>query len=145
MKKILFMAFVLLPLFSKAALNDTIPKYLPNANVVVVKNVSFMQVCNRLLDSGYEIKNKDNDLQTVETEYRDYPKYWNAKYQIQVRIKDSNAYVSATCISPLGEMSASNWVDKKGFTHPKGNVSYIFLLLVSWANSFNSKIEYLIK
>ena len=45
-----------------------------SSNVIklIVKNVGFNQVCNALLDSGYTIDKKDNDLQTVKTELKSY-------------------------------------------------------------------------
>ena len=66
----------------------------------MVKGVSFKDVCNRLLDSGYSIQTKDNDLERVRTEPEQYPKYWNAIYVVNVRVKDSVAYISGTLTAP---------------------------------------------
>ncbi len=78
--------FVYLPVFSQQKGDKTI----------IVKGVSFMEVCTNLLDKGYSIDKKDTELQTVKTEETQYPKFWNAKYRINVRVKDSVAYISGT-------------------------------------------------
>ena len=45
--------------FTLKTIAQEIPK---NANVILVKGVSFKDVCNRLLDSGYSMQTKDNYL-----------------------------------------------------------------------------------
>ena len=143
MKKVLLLLFII-PVFCNA---QNIPS---NVNTILVKNVRFIDVCNALLDSGYTIEKKDNDLQTVETAIRQYPKYWNATYVVHVRIKDSTAYFSATyTASPGGGLFYNepvvNLTNKKGITFKKSADGYIFLLLNDFALSFNKEISYLKK
>ena len=64
--------------------------------------MGFLEVCNALLDSGYLISKKDNDLQTASTESKQFPRYWNATYIVKVRVKDSVAYISAAITAPPG-------------------------------------------
>lgn len=64
-------------------------------NTIAVKGVGFMQVCNALLDSGYLVKKKDNDLQTAETDFKDGTGRASLfKYKILVRVKDSTAIIT---------------------------------------------------
>lgn len=64
-------------------------------NTITVKGVGFMQVCNALLDSGYNVKKKDNDLQTVESDFKNGTgKAALFKYKLLVRVKDSTAIIT---------------------------------------------------
>ena len=95
MKRVITILF-LLPFLVSA---QTIPK---DVNVIIVKKVGFLEVCNALLDSGYTISKKDNDLQTVSTEVKQFPRLWNATYVVNIRVKDSVAYISGTVTAPPG-------------------------------------------
>ncbi len=103
---------------------------LPDANTIVVKGVTFMQVCNALLDSGWTIEKKDNDLLTVKTESKAFPRYWNGVFCITVRIKDSAAYIGGLFTLAGGELirneQVSNQTNRKGKTFPKSAYSYPF-------------------
>lgn len=120
---------------------------LPAANTIIVKNVSFLQVCNALLDSGYTIESKDNDLMTATTGQRQYPKYWNAVYTVKIRIKDSCAYITGLFTAPpkgglfLNE-PVVNRTNKNGETKPKSIDGYIFMLLDRFARSLSAQITY---
>jgi len=96
MKNIYLLIGLILP---TSLLAQSIP---PKANTILVHGVTFAGVCNALLDSGYKISKKDNDLQTVETEERHYPNKWNATYRIEIRIKDSVAIITALFTAPPG-------------------------------------------
>ena len=63
-KFIIILSILLLPFLVNAQ------NILPDANMIVVKNVGFNEVCNALLDSGYNIEKKDTELKTVRTEPR---------------------------------------------------------------------------
>lgn len=64
-------------------------------NTITVKGIGFMQVCNALLDSGYMINKKDNDLQTAETKFKDGTgKAKLCKLRLNIRVKDSTAIIS---------------------------------------------------
>jgi len=148
--------FFLFPLCAKS---QTIP---PKANVIIVKNVSFLEMCNSLLDAGYGIEKKDPELQIVQTEPIRYPKYYNGAYKIKIRIKDSTAYVSGIYQCPyetqftsllLGtNIQPGKWdnkdrifhhTNKKGQTLTKSIPGYPFLLMNDFAESLNKTIEYM--
>jgi len=122
-----------------------------DANIIVIKNVGFNpQVCNTLLDSGYSIDKKDNDLHTVRTDTKQYEKYWNATYRVNIRIKDSVAYISATFTARPGgglfkDEQVSNHTNRKGITLQKSMDGYIFLLLNDFALGFKQEVSYLKK
>ena len=120
---------------------------LPDANVIIVKNISFLRICNSLLDSGYNIHKKDNELMTAETDQRHYPKYWNATYCIKIRVKDSTAYISGEFTAPPGgglfyNEIAKNRTDKTGKTKLKSVDGYVFTIIDSFAHSLSSQITY---
>lgn len=139
--KLLLILFALLPFIINA---QNIPK---DANVIIVKKVGFLEVCNALLDSGYTISKKDNELQTVSTESKLYPKLYNATYKINIRVKDSTAYISGTVTAPPGgglyvNEPLFNHTNRKGVTFPKSMFGYPFLLLNNFAQSFKKEISY---
>lgn len=71
-------------------------------NTIRVKGVDFLQVCNVLLDAGYVIEKKDNDLQTVKTEFRpgkDKNRYMNLC--LIIRVKDSVAIITGQWYNTL--------------------------------------------
>lgn len=116
---------------------------IPNhAKTIIVTGVSFLQVCNALLDSGYTIDKKDNELQTVTTEARDYPKLWNAKYTINIRVKDSTAYITGKSINPVMPDDLEYLTNKKGQPFSKSLYTYPFLLINDFAKAFNKEIQY---
>jgi hypothetical protein len=142
--KLLYVLILLAPIYCNA---QNIPS---EVNTILVKNVKFIDVCNALLDSGYTIEKKDNDLQTVETSIKQYPKLWNATYVVHVRVKDSTAYFSVTYTAPpngglFKNETASNLTNKKGVTLKKSLDGYIFLLLNDFALSFKRETRYLKK
>lgn len=61
-------------------------------NAVKVVGVSFEQVVNSMLDSGYIMKSIDKDFKTLKTEPRDACKTCAPKVVFDVRVKDSIAY-----------------------------------------------------
>ncbi len=142
--KYIFILLLIFPFFCGA---QNIPS---SVNTILVKDLKFIDVCNALLDSGYTIEKKDNDLQTVETALRPYPKYWNATYIIHVRVKDSTTYFSVTYTAPPGgglfkNETAINLTNKKGVTLKKSMDGFIFLLLNDFALSFKNGTSYLKK
>jgi len=122
---------------------------IPNgANIIVIKDVGFIEVCNALLDSGYNISKKDNELHTVSTESKEYKKLWNASYKINIRIKDSVAYVSGTVTSPPNGSGlfvnepVFNHTSAKGKTFPKSLYGYAFNILNNFALGFRREVSY---
>ena len=155
MSKLLLLTYVFVLTCLYGHLPGQIPK---NANTIVVKGVSFIEVCNKLLDSGYTLESKDAELQAARTEPKVYPRYWNAAYKILVRVKDSTAYFKGTFTSPYVHLltkaanktdplfnndPAYNHVNKKGMTYPKSIIGYPFLLINKFVLSFNKPVEYL--
>ncbi|MFZ1785378.1 MAG: hypothetical protein WAU23_09235 [Ferruginibacter sp.] len=138
--RLFIISFVFFPFLSFA---QSIPK---DVNVIIVKDVGFLEVCNALLDSGYTISKKDNELQTVSTESKAYPKLWNATYKINIRVKDSTAYISGTFTAAGGEIwkddPIKNQTNRKGKTYPKSINGYPFLILNNFAQSFKKEITY---
>lgn len=145
--KLLFL--LLLPAISVAQ----IPR---NAKTIIVKNVSFTEVCNQLLDKGYILDKKDDQLQTVRTEPKVYPKGWNAAYKMDIRVKDSTAYITATYTAPYDQVLASAakqdplWnndpvyydTNKKGKPFLKSLPGYAFGWVNEFALSFGKPVEY---
>jgi hypothetical protein len=138
--------FLLLPVICTAQIPG-------NAKVIVVKNVTFPEACSQLLDKGYSIEKKDDQLQTVRTEAKVYPKYWNAAYKIDIRMKDSAAYITATYTSPYENTSDNDrrfWknesvyyhTNKNGKPFPKSLPGYAFGLVNEFALSFGKSVEY---
>lgn len=117
---------------------------LKDANVIIVKGVDFKEVCNALLDSGYTIDKKDNELQTASTEAKSYPKYWSLNYVVNIRIKDSSAYISGKIYgSPLINYEPIfNHCKKSGQTYPKSAYGYPFILLNNFALGFKKEVSY---
>jgi hypothetical protein len=135
---------LLLPFFSIAQDEFVIPN---KSKTIIVKGVSFLDVCNRLLDSGYSISKKDNELQTAITEMRQYPKHWNAQYSINIRVVDSIAFISGTFTAPPTNPMFKNepiehQTDKKGNAKSKHIMGYPFLIMNQFARSFGKEISY---
>jgi hypothetical protein len=118
-----------------------IPK---DATQIIVKGLTFLEACNGLLDNGYMIDRKDNDLMTVTTKPVAFPKYWNANYTINVRVKDSLAIFtgngSATPLIPYFNMR--NRTNSKGQSQHKYLETYPFLIMDKVARSFGREVEY---
>lgn len=136
--------FLLIAVKSQGQQRSDIPA---NANTIIIKGVTFKQVCMSLLDSSYVIDKKDNDLETVSTKAKDFPKLWNAEYVINVRVKDSAAYFTATFTAPPGgglfyNETAYNHCKKNGQPYPKSMARYPFMLMNTFITCFNKNIEY---
>lgn len=139
MKKIL-VALILIPFWGISQNN--------NDNIIKVKGVDFIQVANALLDSGYYIEKKDSELLTIKTEAKQYPQFWNAMYTINIRIKDSTAYISGTFTAPPdGSLFKDETItclkNKKGILQTKSLSGYAFSLLDTFAKSLKGEISYL--
>lgn len=140
-----FLLLLLLPVISTAQ----VPR---NAKTIIVKNVSFAEVCSQLLDKGYIIEKKDDHLQTVRTEQRRYTIGWNAAYKMDIRVKDSVAYITGTFSSPHDRSNNENplynndpiynHTSKSGKPHSKSLPGYAFAMMNEFALSFHKPIEY---
>lgn len=139
MRLILFCLF----LIAVSAQGQNIPC---GASTIIVHNVSFKSVCNSLLDSGYSIDRKDNDLQTVSTQPRACPKRFSATYVIHARIKDSAVHFTVTFNAPKDGSIVRNepsiYKCKKNGKPIDNIFTYPFTLLDSFAGTFGDKREY---
>jgi hypothetical protein len=154
MKGTLLFTLVIISTFSMAQLA---PK---KANTILVKGVSFLQACNVLLDQGYRIAKKDVDLQTVETEPREYDKSYNAAFVLHIRVKDSVAIITGNYFAPWWDPFTKNAVttdrlwdnapiwnqtNRKGDTNEKGMQGYAFSQMSKFAKALGNDISYEIR
>lgn len=135
---------LLLPSFSLA---QPIPR---NANTIVVRGISFAEACGRLLELGYSIESKDNDLMTARTERRLFPDKYNAEYAINIRVADTALYISGTLNAPPGGALFKNEpivavLNRKGELSYRDLWGYAFSLMQNYALTFDKKIDYMRK
>lgn len=125
------------------------------AKTIAVTGISFNEICTALLDSGYAIEKRDNELQTIRTEDKVYKRYFNAAYKINVRIKDSIAYFSATFTCPFDQwLSGKNAaplflnepaqcvLTRNGEIREKSMTGYAFSEMNRFAISFGRPARY---
>lgn len=85
--------YLLLLVFTLSSINSYSQQ--KKDNTITVKGVGFMQVCNALMDAGFTIEKKDNELQTAKTEFKDGTgKAKLCKLRLLVRVKDSTAIIT---------------------------------------------------
>lgn len=111
-------------------------------NTIVVKGVGFMQVCSALIDAGYIIDKKDNDLQTVKTELKsgqDKNKWM--KLLLNIRVKDSAAIITGQWYNTLGDDPIETNTYK--IENTSGNPKSCFKEMKTFALSFKKPVEYL--
>jgi len=117
-------------------------------NTIKVHGISFLEICNALLDAGYAIDKKDNELQTATSEVKDYDKYWNASYKVSLRVKDSIAYITGLFTAPgrsggvFKDEPMQYLVNRKGEVQKKALATYPFLLLNVFALSLGKQVTY---
>jgi len=150
----------LLAIFFVIGSIDSMGQSIPNkANLIKVKGVTFSQVCNTLLDSGYVIEKKDDQLQTVTTEMREYTKSFNAAYRLIIRVKDSVAIIYSTFSAPWWDPFTKNaaktdrlWdntrsfviVDKKGKAKLNQMNAYPFERMMRIGRALGSDMEFFV-
>jgi hypothetical protein len=83
-------------------LSLTVQAQPPKAKTIIIKGTTFTEVCSKLLDNGYSIEKKDEQLQTARTEHKMFPKH-NAAYRIDIRVKDSTAFITGTFTAPYDQ------------------------------------------
>lgn len=127
-------------------IGQEIPK---KANIIIIKGVGFLEAANKLLDAGYPIEQKDNDLQTVVSEPQVLKKFATAYITISIRIKDSSAYIFAkSALYTYGKLNPNNlfteWrVRNAGMKGSADRVTWDELN--TFALSFNKPVEYKIQ
>jgi len=83
--------FFLVLVFSTQAIAQT-----RGDNIIIAKNVSFKTACEVLMNEGFVIDKKDNDLLTVKTEPKMTKGVWLTTIIVYVRIVDSSARINTT-------------------------------------------------
>lgn len=105
MKQFIFVALIFSCTVSRAQLTlkdevwkkDTSRHIPKDVTTIFVKNVTFKNACDALLDAGLEIDKKDNELETVTTLFKKIEgailgQAWEPV--ITIRIKDNNAIIT---------------------------------------------------
>jgi hypothetical protein len=148
MKILVFLIFFIPTLtFAQLKLNDEIWKadtsrHIPSGSTTIyVKDVKFIDACNAILDAGLMIDKKDNDLQTVQSLFKDEGVYsaWNPI--IFIRIKDSIAIIKSEICFSTQNCSSGFYKEKK--SKPVQN-AYVngFMLAYKIARTLGTQISF---
>lgn len=114
----------------------------PKANTIVLKPVSFAEVCSALVEQGYQLEAKDSALQTVRTYPRRFDNSFNANQILFIRVKDSTAIITSTINNDLGSnYPVYNDAGSNGKTR-RSIPGKAFTKMNEFALSFNKQIEY---
>lgn len=62
------------------------------ANTIIIKNISFEEVANAVLDAGYRFDKKDDKYGTIKTEPLSFDGSWSL--YLDIRVKDSICYLT---------------------------------------------------
>jgi len=139
MKK-LFLLIMLSPLFVHS---QDIPK---NANTIIIKGVSFEQVVNNLLDSGFKIDKIDKEYHTVKTEYRKVCTDCVPELYLDVRVKDSIATITGKWKSTANLFFPATTNENAYIFEIKNERDKVpkrcFAIMNNFAKALNSQISY---
>ena len=80
--KHLFIFLVFAPLFSSAQ------------TVFKIEHTSYDQIGHKLIDAGFTIERSDKDFGTLKTEWKPFCPECTPELSLDIRIKDSTAYIS---------------------------------------------------
>lgn len=150
-KKIKMKLFALLIILwsSTNTFSQDIPK---NANVIVVKGVTFEKVVNSLLDSGFVIEKIDKEYQTLKTEYKKLCKDCIPEIQFYVRVKDSVLTITGKWRSDLnifGGFDTNKSKDEALIFEIKNEKNKVpresFKAMNKFAISLKGEIQYLVE
>lgn len=119
-------------------------------NTIIIHKVGFIEMCTALLDAGFIIAKKDNDLQTINTEYKTYPKMWDGAYSMYVRIKDSTAFITGKFNAPSDGKGLFKDEEISCTMNKKGELTttimgYGFIQINNFAIGLKKEISYLKK
>lgn len=118
-------------------------------NTITIKNVGFLETCNALLNAGYVIDKKDNELQTVKTEFKDgIGKNKWMKLLLNARVKDSTAVITGQWYNTMfvgsklfqQEQTIENSTYK--IENTTGNPKNCFNEMKRFALSFGKEVSY---
>lgn len=138
---LLLIAFIFA--FPVAAFCQNAPK---GANTIIVAS-TFNEACIKLLDAGYFIDKKDSTLGTIVSSPK-YIKKVDGNIIIQVRIKDSLAYISGLLNQNIAYNGRYGTVDFKEYSaiENKGMknspAKQFFNAMEDFAKSFNKRVDY---
>jgi len=111
------------PIF-KEPLPDSIPL---KSKTVKISGRSFIEICNGLLDAGYELEKKDSELQTVQNKSVEYMGlgvcYTNI---ISVRVRGDTSYLNGKYYLPYNGLQSGYYLEKQG--NPKKTVDVMAFL-----------------
>ena len=149
MKRILIV-LACLPLFSTAQLKEDFwqpdtSRHIPeNAKVIYINNSDFKSACNAILDQGFTIDKKDNELQFAETIHpglNEALPEW--KPIITLRIKDGRTILRAKIFSSVYKdyIEAFNRSNKNGKPQKNAYV-YAFMMCYKIAKSLGNEITF---
>jgi len=117
-----FLILFLLPLFTYSQIDlellkiDT-SRHIPNgSNTILVQNSDFLKACNALIDAGFTIDKKDNELKIVQTKEPDRDVWYPF---LTVRVKNGITIIKAKTYYKPWDM----WTDCKYFQNKKGKPS----------------------
>lgn len=119
-------------------------------NTIKVSGIGFLQVCNALLDAGYMIERKDNDLQTAKTEFKEgVGKNNHMKLSLLIHVRDSIVTITGLWYNSLfigsklfgQEQTIENSTSR--IENTSGNNKNCFKEMNRFALSLNKPIEYL--
>jgi hypothetical protein len=139
--KFILLTALLIPtiLFSQAIPNK--------ANTIIVKNVSFDQCVNTLLDMGYKVDKIDKDYQTVKTEFKepDNKKLNATLISINVRVtRDSVAVITSVWRNTTGVFTDKDEDIPVDYSPSKLLVKKdIFAVMDRYAKRLSPTVEYM--
>lgn len=114
----------------------------PKANTIVLKAVSFNQVCTSLVEKGYQIEAKDSALQTIRTVPQRFENTYGANQILFIRLKDSTAIITSTYNNDSGNnYPVYNDAGSNGKTR-RSLPGKAFTKMNEFALSLNKPVEY---
>ena len=143
--KYLFAMLLISPIFCfsqtdlKVLEIDTSRHIIDEANIIYVHNSDFKKVCNAVLDAGFTIDKKDNELQTIETKE---PKDNVWIPILFIRIKDSITIIKPKYYTHIGNMWGDGTYKQNKKGKPRQNaIVHAFLQAYKVARLIGGQIE----
>jgi hypothetical protein len=116
-------------------LSSTIFAQTKGDNVIYAKGVTFEQVVNTLLDSGFVVKEIDKDFHTVITKYKSFSPTYGLT--LDIRVKDNIAIIKGKGLITPSTNSRSIAIDTVYFP-----VAILWNQMDSFAKSLTDNITY---
>lgn len=111
-------------------------------NTITVKGVTFKQVADRLVSSGYVIGRMDSKSKTIQTAYSKYTKTGSANLSIRVKMRDSVAVITGRMCYNINNIDYGipDSTNTKQISYTYGYFKAGFLQLDKFAKSFNKPV-----